>query len=206
MVNWSLRKQQTVTLSSTEAEYIALAESCQEALFMNSLLDELIGETNTAVIYEDNTGAIFLVKNKQVGARTKHIDVRHHFIRDLHDAKKVQVIFKPSANNSADIMTKNSTVKLFTKHAHDMQSGTLQSWREDVTDPSNKDVTEPSTMQTESVTTTQVLPIKDPDGNMPFRNKKKSNPKKDPAAQLLDTMSHVEDTLNQTALAGTSTS
>ena len=74
-MNWSSKKQQTVTLSSTEAEHVALAECAQESKFENMLMEEILGRDKPAKIYKDNTGTIFLVKNQQVGARTKHIDV-----------------------------------------------------------------------------------------------------------------------------------
>ena len=75
IVGWSSKKQQTVSLSSCESEYIAYAEGCQEALFMNQLLEELLGKLTSATIYGDNQGALFLVKNLQVSQRTKHIDI-----------------------------------------------------------------------------------------------------------------------------------
>jgi hypothetical protein len=81
ITSWSSKKQSTVSLSSTEAEYQALSECAQEAMFTRNLITEITGETQPpAIIYEDNLGAIFLSKNSQVSARTKHIDVRHHFI------------------------------------------------------------------------------------------------------------------------------
>jgi hypothetical protein len=79
--NWTSKKQQTVSLSSSEAEYQDLSECVQEAMFTQSLFKELIGKKTTSIIYEDNLGAIYLVKNMQVSARTKHIDIRHHFMR-----------------------------------------------------------------------------------------------------------------------------
>ena len=70
-------------MSSTEAEYVSLSESAKETTFMTMLLKELMNNViMPSIIAEDNTGAIFLSKNKQVGARTKHIDTRYHFVRD----------------------------------------------------------------------------------------------------------------------------
>jgi hypothetical protein len=56
----------------------------------------LTGERKPAIIYEDNLGAIFLVKNQQVSARTKHIDIRHHFMRELQAKKDLDVRLKRS--------------------------------------------------------------------------------------------------------------
>jgi len=75
IMGWSSKKQQTVSLSSCESEYIAYAEACQEALFTNQLLEELLGKPTSATVYGDNQGALFLVKNLQVSQRTKHIDI-----------------------------------------------------------------------------------------------------------------------------------
>jgi C4-type Zn-finger protein len=83
ITNWTSKKQQTVSLSSSESEYQALSECVREAMFTQSLLRELIGKKTTSIIYEDNLGAIYLVKNMKVSARTKHIDIRHHFMREL---------------------------------------------------------------------------------------------------------------------------
>jgi hypothetical protein len=73
---------------------------------------ELTGVRKPAIIYEDNLGAIFLVKNQQVSSRAKHIDIRNHFMRDLQDKKDLDVRFKRSDENSADIMTKNTTKEI----------------------------------------------------------------------------------------------
>jgi hypothetical protein len=84
-------------------------------------------------IYEDNLGVIYLVQNQHVGSRTKHIDVRAHFIRELEDQGyylNVQLI--RSEENAADILNKNCPEKLHTKHAKNIQQdGTLDCWRED---------------------------------------------------------------------------
>jgi hypothetical protein len=107
MTNWT--SQKTVLLSRLEADYQALSECVQEAVFTQNLLMELTGERKSEIIYEDNLGAIFLVKNQQVSARTKHIDIRYHFMRELQAKKDLDVRFQRSEEHSADIMTKNTT-------------------------------------------------------------------------------------------------
>ena len=72
-----------MTLSSTEAEYVALSACAQEVKFVSMLLGEINEVKKPSVIYEDNQGAIFLAKNRQVGICTKHIDIRHNFLRDM---------------------------------------------------------------------------------------------------------------------------
>ena len=76
LINWISKGQSIVTMSSTEAEYVSLSEGAKETTFTAMLLKELVhGVVLPSIIAEDNTGAIFLSKNKQVGARTKHIDI-----------------------------------------------------------------------------------------------------------------------------------
>jgi hypothetical protein len=100
--NWSSKKQHTVSLNSSDTEYQALSECVQEAVFTQNLVEELTGQRKPAIIYEDNLGTIFLVKNQQVSSRTKHIDIRYHFMIDLQDKKELYVRFKRSEKNLAD--------------------------------------------------------------------------------------------------------
>ena len=139
IVNWCSKKQQTVTLSSTEAEYIALSDCAKESKFEWMLLNELTGTIHPAIIHEDNTGAIFLVTNQQVGARTKHIDVRHHFIRGQIKMKTLKVKFIRSEDNPSDIMTKNTPAGIFARHAESILTGSVERWREDVNDSDEDD-------------------------------------------------------------------
>ena len=137
ITNWSSKKQSTVSLSSTEAEYQALSECAQESMFTKNLVMELTGEDNRAIIYEDNLGAIYLAKNHQVSGRTKHIDIRHHWLRDLQASKKIDIRYVRSENNSADIMTKNTAKDLYQKHTEAVRTGYMTCWKEDVkSDPS----------------------------------------------------------------------
>jgi hypothetical protein len=101
-------------------------------MFTRSLIYELTGIKEAAIIYEDNLGALFLVKNRQVSARTKHIDVRHHYMRELQANKSIDVRFKRSEKNSSDIMTKNTTRDIHERHTENIKNGTLDFWKEDV--------------------------------------------------------------------------
>jgi len=143
IMNWFSQTQRSTTLSSTEAEYCALATGAQDFVFQTMLLEEITGVRKPAILLEDNTGAIFLLKNQQVGARTKHIDVRHHFIRELHEDGSLIVKYTESEDNEADIMTKNVVVLLLKKHTENVRNGTMfcyenwnaiiaKDWREDV--------------------------------------------------------------------------
>jgi hypothetical protein len=93
------------------------------------------------IILEDNTEAIFLIKNQQVRVRTKHIDVRWHWIRGKRDTGELEVIFTRSENNESDILTKNTVESLHTKHAESMREGRLyvyENWDDMISKAINK--------------------------------------------------------------------
>jgi hypothetical protein len=129
ITNWLSKTQNSVTLSSAEAEYVAMAAAAQEVRFTQQLLEEILTCVTPAIIYEDNTGAIFLVKNQQVGQRTKHISIRAHFIRDLWSQGHLDVQFVRSENNESDLCTKNVTEKILTTFSPHIRDGTLRCWR-----------------------------------------------------------------------------
>jgi hypothetical protein len=115
ITNWISKTQASVTLSSTKAEYMPCTTAAQEIIFTQMLLEELGMATKPGIILEDNTGAIFLVKNQQVSQRTKHIDVRAHFIRQHYEKGDLTVIFVSTHDNEADICTKNVTAEILKK-------------------------------------------------------------------------------------------
>lgn len=78
----SAKKQQTVALTSTESDYMAISEACKEVIYLKSLMCEIVCCTYTIIVYNDNQGAQILTKNSLFHRRTKHIDIRHHFIRE----------------------------------------------------------------------------------------------------------------------------
>jgi len=106
-VSSSSRKQQTVSLSSVEAEYIALSAATQEAMWLRSMLTELgFKPKEASKIWLDNQSAIAVAKNPELHSRTKHIDIRHHFIRDCVENGMIQVHYCPTKEMIADILTK----------------------------------------------------------------------------------------------------
>lgn len=107
-ISWNSRRQSTVALSSTEAEYLSLSAATQEALWLRRLASELliIRQDEPLLIYCDNKGAIDLSKNSKFSGRTKHIDVRHHFVRESIDSGQIAVSFVPSTHMLADALTK----------------------------------------------------------------------------------------------------
>ena len=93
LVTWTSKGQNIVTTSSTEAEYVSLSDRAKDTTFTTNLLHEIYYVDLPAVIAEDNTVAIFLSKNQQVGSRTKHIDVRYHFVREKVESGHVVVVY-----------------------------------------------------------------------------------------------------------------
>jgi transposase InsO family protein len=113
-ISWKSKKQQTVALSSCEAEYMALASSTQEALFLRMLTKEFaLQQTDPICIHGDNQGSLDLVRNPVSHDRSKHIDIKFHFIREKFTKGLIDVSHVPSGDNIADMMTKPVTkVKL----------------------------------------------------------------------------------------------
>lgn len=113
---WSSRKQEIVTLSSTEAEYVAATTCACHCVWLKGLMEELSNEQiGTVNIMCDNSSSIKLSKNPVLHRRTKHIDVRFHYLRELVNKGKVQLVFCSSENQIADIMTKPVKLEVFEK-------------------------------------------------------------------------------------------
>jgi hypothetical protein len=105
-ISWKSRKQKIVSLSSMEAEYIALTDATKEGIWLKKMEKELNKENNILTIFEDNQSAIKTANNRIHNDRSKHIDVRYHFIRELIEEKKLKLVYCPTQNMIADIMTK----------------------------------------------------------------------------------------------------
>lgn len=106
-VSWDSKKQRTVALSTTEAEYMGLSEVAKEAIYLRGLLSELgLEEAMDITVYNDNMSAIKLSKNPGFHGRTKHIDIRHHFVRECVERKVLSVQHMATDKMPADILTK----------------------------------------------------------------------------------------------------
>lgn len=107
-ISWGSRRQPTVALSTTEAEYMALSSAIQEALWLKQFGQELgnVLPNGPVTIQCDNMGAINLAKNDAFQARSKHIDIRYHFIRDCITELNIEVKYAPTEKMVADILTK----------------------------------------------------------------------------------------------------
>ena len=106
LVSWSSKKQNSVSLSSSEAEYIAARSACTQLLWMKQILKDYEIEQGKMTLYCDNLSAINISKNPVQHSRTKHIDIRHHFIRDLVEHSIVTLEHMPTKNQLADLFTK----------------------------------------------------------------------------------------------------
>jgi hypothetical protein len=112
LVSWSARKQATVSRSSTESEYKALANATAEIMWIQTLLYELkIPSPPTAKLWCDNMGAKYLSSNLVFHGRTKHIEVDYHFVRERVTRKLLEVDFVPTRDQVADRFTKLLSVR-----------------------------------------------------------------------------------------------
>jgi hypothetical protein len=106
IISWKSKLQATVCMSSTESEYMALGEATKEALWLRQLKAGLEGDPRTITIFIDNQGALDLSKNPKHHSRTKHIEVRHHFVREHLVNGDVTFLYCPTEYMWADTMTK----------------------------------------------------------------------------------------------------
>ncbi|GKB15323.1 putative ribonuclease H-like domain-containing protein [Tanacetum coccineum] len=113
LISWQYKKQTIVTTSTTEAEYVAAANCCGQVLWsQNQMLDYRFNFMNTK-IYIDNESTICIVKNLVFHSKTKHIAIRHHFIRDAYEKKLIQVLKIYNDDNVVDLLTKAFDVSRF---------------------------------------------------------------------------------------------
>lgn len=113
---WSSRKQDIVTLSSTEAEYVAATACACHCVWLKGILQELwVIDSKCVDILCDNDSTIKLSKNPVMHRRTKHIDVRYHYLRNLSSEGVVQLVFCGTNDQVADIMTKPIKLDQFVK-------------------------------------------------------------------------------------------
>ncbi|GJY76932.1 putative ribonuclease H-like domain-containing protein [Tanacetum coccineum] len=113
LISWQCKKQTIVANSTTEAEYVDAASCCRQVLWIqNQMLDYGYNFMNTK-IFIDNESTICIVKNPVFHSKTKHIDIRHHFIRDLNEKKLIQMIKIRTDQNITDLLTKAFDVGRF---------------------------------------------------------------------------------------------
>ena len=115
-VSWLSKKQPVVSLSTTEAEFIAAAGCACQAVWLRKILASLGNAQNSpTIVYCDNSSTIKLAKNPVMHGRSKHIDVRFHFLRDLTKDETIQLIHCDTQEQAADVMTKPLKLAAFMK-------------------------------------------------------------------------------------------
>ena len=123
-MSWSARKQATVSRSSTEAEYKALANATAEVMWIQTLPYELgIKTPKAARLWCDNIGATYLSANPVFHARTKHIEVDFHFVRERVARKLLEIQFIPTGDQLADGFTKPLTMRKLDEFKYNLNLG-----------------------------------------------------------------------------------
>ncbi|WVZ76265.1 LOW QUALITY PROTEIN: hypothetical protein U9M48_024253 [Paspalum notatum var. saurae] len=106
LVSWSSRKQASVSLSTTKVEYIAVASCCSQLFWMKATLSDFSLSFGRIPLLVDSTSAASVAKNPVLHSRTKHIDMRFHFLRDHYEKGHIDLIHVATQNQLADIFTK----------------------------------------------------------------------------------------------------
>ena len=110
-VSWVSQLQKIVTLSTTEAEYVAVTEASKEIIWLQGIVAELGLNQGMNVLYSDSQSAIHLARNSAFHSRTKHIGLRYHFIRSLLDNDVLNLVKIEGSKNPADMLTKPVTAE-----------------------------------------------------------------------------------------------
>ncbi|KAK6125842.1 hypothetical protein DH2020_040410 [Rehmannia glutinosa] len=113
LVSWFSKKQNCVSLSTTEAEYISAAFCCTQLLWIKQTLADYKCSFEKVPIFCDNISAINIAQNPVHHNHTKHIEIRHHFLRDCVSKRKIEISFVPSQDQLADIFTKPLSSETF---------------------------------------------------------------------------------------------
>ena len=107
LISWKSKKQKSVALSTCEAEYVAISVAAQEAAYLSQLYEDMTGiDIKPVVIRNDNQGALSIIKNPSNHHKTKHIDIRYHYVRENNENGNIAVEYVSSGENIADIFTK----------------------------------------------------------------------------------------------------
>lgn len=106
-ITWASRKQQTIALSTMEAEFMAACDATKELLWLKQFLSELDELQNCITLFIDNQAAIKLICNPVYHQRSKHIDIKYKFVREMVERGFIDVRYIKSANQLADFLTKS---------------------------------------------------------------------------------------------------
>jgi hypothetical protein len=112
-MSWKAVLQPVVALSTTEAEYMAIAEACKELIWLKGFYAELCGVDSCINPFSDSQSAIYLTKDQMFHDRTKHIEIKYHYVRDEIEKGKLKVCKISTQNNPAEMLTKPVPVAKF---------------------------------------------------------------------------------------------
>jgi hypothetical protein len=119
-VSWASKKQNSVALSTAEAEYIAAGHCCAQLLWMRQTLRDYGYKLTKVPLVCDNESAIRMADNPVEHSRTKHITIRYHFLRDHQQWGDIEIAYVSTKEQLADIFTKPLDEKTFTKLRHEL--------------------------------------------------------------------------------------
>lgn len=114
-ITWQSKRQQCIALSTTESEYVSAASAAKDIVWLKRLLTECDRVDESYTLYMDNMSAMKLVKNPEFHKRTKHIDVKYHFLRDLYSKGEMRIMYINTDEQTADIFTKPLAKSRFTE-------------------------------------------------------------------------------------------
>lgn len=114
-ISWASREQHLVSISSTEAEYVAATECCKELIFVKAILEELTNENVSVKLYVDNQSAIKLLKSGIFNSRTRHLNVRYNFVKETIENNDVQIEYVNTNDQIANLLTKPLNLVKFKK-------------------------------------------------------------------------------------------
>ena len=105
---WCSKRQSVVALSTAEAEYISLCNAATEAIWLRQLFRDLgFTQNKSTIIYEDNQSSIAIANDGKFQSRTKHIDIKFHFVKDVVARNLLDIVYCKSKHMKADVLTKS---------------------------------------------------------------------------------------------------
>jgi hypothetical protein len=120
LVSWSSKKQTSVALSTAEAEYVVAGQCCAQLIWMWQTLRDFGYNLSKVPLLCDNESAICLADNPVEHSRTKHIDIRYHFLRDHQQKGDIDIFHISTENQLADIFTKSLDEKTFCRFRREL--------------------------------------------------------------------------------------
>ena len=116
-ITWKSRQQKSLAMSSSEAEYYALTEAAKEVKFVVQILITMgVNVVLPVIVRVDNIGAIWMAENASAGSRTKHVELKYHFIRQYVEEGFIKIVFVHTDDTTSDVFTKNVTGEILERH------------------------------------------------------------------------------------------